>query len=292
MPGRSSARCAGNLCVPVVTHLVSLQQPAGVEAHFGEFVREARRSEPRFEHGWLNAAGDMHPFVAARVAGELAHVVHAKRRWGLRLPARPAALRVWHCRRALKAANTDVVVIWNRTARAKFVLDAVGAERCIHWEHGAAWDFGREQERREYLARVPLAIANSTASARVLQLRWGYGGDIRVCRNALRPSLVPPAPRRKVFPRGPLTLGVAARLYPVKGVALVLHAVAVLARTFDVRLQVAGAGPELPRLLGLAARLGVESRVTFHGAVGDMAAFYAGIDCLVHVPLTEAFGLE
>ena len=277
--------------MPVVTHLVSLQQAAGVEAHFSDFVREARRSAPRFTHGWLNAAGEMHPFVAARVAGELAHVVPAKRRWGVRLPAWPAALRTWHCRRALAAAKTDVVVIWNRAAKSRFVLDAVGEERCLHWEHGAAWDYGRDAERRAYFARVPLAVANSTASARVLQLLWGYRGDIRVCRNALRPSLVPSTPVRRHFPRGPVKLGVAARLYPVKGVALVVHAVAMLARALDVRLHVAGAGPELRRLQELAARLGIESRVVFLGAVGDMPAFYAGIDCLLHVPLTEAFGL-
>jgi glycosyltransferase involved in cell wall biosynthesis len=202
------------------------------------------------------------------------------------------ALRAWHCRRELRASQTDVLVIWNRTTKVRFALEAMGAERCIHWEHGAAWDPGREAERRAYFERVPLAIANSTAAARVLQLMWGYRGDVRVCRNALRPSLVPAAPLAKRFPRGPVTLGVAARLYPVKGVAIVLHAVAALARRgLDVQLQVAGAGPELARLTSLAQRLGIGARVTFRGALADMPAFYAGIDCLLHAPLTEAFGL-
>ena len=56
-------------------------------------------------------------------------------------------------------------------------------------------------------------------------------------------------------------------------------------------MHVAGAGPELQRLRSLAERLGIAERVTFHGAVGDMAAFYARIDCLLHTPITEAFGL-
>jgi glycosyltransferase involved in cell wall biosynthesis len=277
--------------MPVVTHLVSLRQPAGVEAHFGEFVRCARRSEPTFAHGWLDAAGGMHPLVAANVAGELAHVIDAKRRSGVRLPSRPAALRTWHCRRALSAAGTDVLVVWNRTAKARFALDAMGDGRCIHWEHGAAWDAGREAERREYLRRVPYAIANSTAAARVLQLRWDYRGELRVCVNALRPSLVPAAARRKRFPTGKITLGVAARLYPVKGVALALHALALLRRSLDVELAVAGEGPERPRLAALAARLGIAEHVHFRGAVADMAGFYASIACLLHAPITEAFGL-
>jgi glycosyltransferase involved in cell wall biosynthesis len=277
--------------VRVVTHLVSLTQAAGVEAHFGEFLRHARLIRPDVVHGWLNAAGPMHEFVAARVAGELAHAIHAKRCLGLPLPARPAALRMWHCRRALAAAGTDVLVIWNRTARAAFALDAIGARRAIHWEHGAAWDAGREAERRAYLKRVPRAIANSKAAARVLKLRWDYDGELRVCRNALRPSMAPAAPRGKRFPRGRARLGAAARLYPVKGLPLVLHAVAALSARLDVELHVAGAGPELPRLEALAERLRIRDRVTFHGAVRDMASFYANVDCLLHVPLTEAFGL-
>jgi glycosyltransferase involved in cell wall biosynthesis len=294
MPAHSIGFSAELERVPVITHLVSLQQAAGVEAHFSEFVRQARVSEPQFAHGWLNAAGAMHAFVAHRVDGELAHAIDAKRWNGVRLPARPQALRTWHCRRALAAAGTDVLVIWNRTARAQFAVDAIGEQRCIHWEHGAAWDAGRDAERREYLRRVPLAIANSTAAARVLQLLWEYRGDVRVCRNALRPSLVPATPRRKKFPRGRIKLGAVARLYPVKGLALVLHAVARLRElrsSLDVELDVAGAGPELERLRSLAAALGLTERVTFRGALSDMAAFYDRIDCLLHTPITEAFGL-
>jgi glycosyltransferase involved in cell wall biosynthesis len=278
--------------VPVVTHLVSLRQAAGVEAHFSEFVRHARTVAPAFRHGWLDAAGGMHAIIAERLAGQLAHEIRAKHAFGVRLPARPATLRRWHCRRSFAAHGTEVLVIWNRTAKAGFAIDALGAERCIHWEHGAAWDGGREGERREYLRRVPLAIANSTAAARVLRLRWDYRGDLRVCRNALRPSLLPPTPALARRLREPLQLGVAARLYPVKGVALVLQAVERLRRRgVAVQLKVAGEGPERERLTALAESLGIAPSVRFLGAVSDMAAFYASIDCLVHAPITEAFGL-
>jgi glycosyltransferase involved in cell wall biosynthesis len=183
-------------------------------------------------------------------------------------------------------------VIWNRSAKLRYALDAAGAERCIHWEHGAAWDPGHEAGRREYFRRVPRAIANSRASARVLELLWDYRGVLRVCRNALRPSLVPTSPVRKSYPSGRVRLGVAARLYPVKGVALVLHAVQLLARQgLDVELRVAGAGPERERLEGLATARGIGRRVSFLGSLRDMQAFYREVDCLVHPPLTEAFGL-
>jgi glycosyltransferase involved in cell wall biosynthesis len=168
----------------------------------------------------------------------------------------------------------------------------VGEERCIHWEHGAAWDKGHETDRRKYFGRVPRAIANSRASARVLELLWNYRGALRVCRNALRPSLVPSLPVRKRYPSGRIHIGVAARLYPVKGVALVLHAVRLLGRQgIDVELRIAGSGPERESLEGLAGGLGIASCVSFLGSVRDMQAFYRDVDCLVHPPLTEAFGL-
>jgi glycosyltransferase involved in cell wall biosynthesis len=126
----------------------------------------------------------------------------------------------------------------------------------------------------------------------VLRLRWEYAGELHVCRNALRPSLVPREIVRGRALRDPVRLGVAARLYPVKGVALVVQALERLRRNgMPAELLVAGEGPERPRLEALAATLGVALQVRFLGAVGDMASFYASIDCLVHAPITEAFGL-
>lgn len=235
----------------------------------------------------------MHPFIAAELDGALACTIDAKRCGPIKLPAKPAWLRAAHCRRALRAAGVNAVVIWNRTARIGYVLDALGEERCVHWEHGAAWDDGHERDRARYLARVPRAIANSAAAARYLQLRWDYRGALTVCRNALRPRLTPAAPMRKAFPSGrPIRLGVAARLYPVKAVVLAVHALKALREGgVDAELDIAGAGPDAPHLRSLAASLGVAGACRLHGARADMPAFFASVDALVHPPLTEAFGL-
>lgn len=270
-------------------HLVSLEEAAGVESHFTEFVVQAAATRPDWTQSWLNPSRTMHPFFRTRLDRLLAQRVNAKYWRGVKIPP---PLRAGHCRRALRHPRTDVLVIWDRSAKVRFALDAMGAERCIHWEHGTAWHAGRERDRREYFRRVPRAIANSHASARVLELSWDYRGELRVCRNALRPSLAPRTPVGKPFPSRMIRLGVAARLYPVKGVALVLHAVKLLAQQrLDVELRVAGAGPELERLQRLAGSLGIARRVRFLGAVSDMEAFYRDIDALVHPPLTEAFGL-
>ncbi|HLF12204.1 MAG TPA: glycosyltransferase family 4 protein [Gammaproteobacteria bacterium] len=279
--------------MPGLMHLVSLQQAAGVESHFAEFVRRAATRYPQWSQGWLNPGRTMHPFFREQLRATLAHTIDAKHRWHIKLPSKPDWIRSRHCRRSFRAAGTNVVLIWNRTAKAGFVLDAIGARNCIHWEHGAAWDKGRERERERYLRRIPLAIANSRAAARVLQLLWGFSGDIRICLNALRPSLRPEKLMQKSFPAGrAIKLGMAARLFPVKGGALALHAVKLLGvQGVNVELHIAGAGPELTRLQSLARALDIAAICRFHGAVADMRGFYRDIDCLLHPPLTEAFGL-
>jgi glycosyltransferase involved in cell wall biosynthesis len=260
---------------------------------FAEFVQRAAARNTAWAHGWLNPAGPMHDSLVRLLRGSLTFVAEAKRSGGLKLPAKPDWIRARHCRRLLAAANTRVVMIWNRTARTGFVLDAIGAENCIHYEHGAAWFGGRERERRRYLDRIPLVLAISKATARVLETLWEYRGEIRVCRNALRPSLAPAVPIERPFPvRAPLKIGVAARLYSVKGVALALHTAKRLAADgLEVELHVAGDGPDRERLAALAGHLSIDSRLRFHGFVNDMSAFYRGIDCLLHLPLTEPFGL-
>ena len=64
--------------MPVVTHLVSLTQAAGVEAHFSEFVRHARTSHPELTFH----VADMFalPYETASVGGVVAFyaIVHLR----------------------------------------------------------------------------------------------------------------------------------------------------------------------------------------------------------------------
>jgi glycosyltransferase involved in cell wall biosynthesis len=279
--------------MPGLMHWVSVQQAAGVEAHFTEFVEQCVRDFPEWHHVLLNPQRSIHPFLDERLHQSLLRSVHSKSRWGIRLPGRPQSIRRWHVRRAARQNRTPIGMSWNRTSRSHFFLSAIGAENCIHWEHGDAWHPGRERERSGYLSKVQLAITNSRASARILQLMWDYSGDLEVCLNALRPTMMPSSPRGKAYPSNrPVRLGVAARLVPVKGVPIVLHALKLLREhSMDVELHIAGAGPEHDAIIALSKKLDVADRCRMLGAVSDMHRFYDHIDCLVHPPLTEAFGL-
>ena len=84
-----------------------------------------------------------------------------------------------------------------------------------------------------------------------------------------------------------LTVG---RLVPVKGQALLIEAVAELARRdLAVRLTVVGDGPQLEELRELASRLGVSAQVDFDGAVGqdEMPGYYARADVFAMASFAE-----
>lgn len=86
----------------------------------------------------------------------------------------------------------------------------------------------------------------------------------------------------------PLTVGLVGRLAQEKGVDLFLRAAAVLQPKWPaVRFVVAGEGPERAALEGLRAELGLAQSVELAGALGDMAAFYAGIDVMVSASRQE-----
>lgn len=101
-----------------------------------------------------------------------------------------------------------------------------------------------------------------------------------------------------------LRVGCIGRLVPRKGVATVIEAAGILARTsgpeIDVHI-VGGTGTaaetvrdeECQRLLALAGALGVRDRVHVHGQVdqADMPALIASMDVIVCTPWYEPFGI-
>ncbi|WP_370247485.1 glycosyltransferase family 4 protein [Nocardioides sp.] len=133
---------------------------------------------------------------------------------------------------------------------------------------------GRWLERvampRVYRRRPVVAVSDSTRTE--MRRRLGWRGDIGLLPNgAAQPdagaSPVPPGPPG---PAGPPRLLVLGRLVPHKRVDLALAALAALRPAHPgLRLDVAGAGPELPALLARARELGVADAVTFHGFVSE-----------------------
>jgi len=276
-----------------ILHLLNLDTVGGVEHLFYNFATFPHKSGHQTDHAIITG-GPVHPHFDKTLRTHLASIHYAKSWHGIKIPKRPRFIRRWCQDRLIRQRNPDLGVLWNRfgdlTSLAGFKKEGVPV---IHYEHGVAWLAPKTPLHEQFLGGVDLAVCASFAAKRVLQLRWGYAGRIEVVLNCLRPNLVPESQRPKSLSGGhPVRLGVAARLIPLKGVGVALHALRTLLDAHhDVELHIAGSGPLQPFLVQETNRLGLYSAVTFHGCIQDMSEFYELIDLLLVPSVREPFGL-
>lgn len=113
--------------------------------------------------------------------------------------------------------------------------------------------------------RTALIIAGNGEAEDVLRRR-GFRGLVRVIPQfGVDPEIFHPGPSTRADLRVPpdgVLVGFVGRLVPEKGLATVLEA---LPRVPDVRLALAGGGPQEHALRARAARLGIANRVHFLG---------------------------
>ena len=162
------------------------------------------------------------------------------------------------------------------------------------WHHGARraltrWAFGPGTTSL-------VAVSDAVRQHWARHLPWNAAA-IEVIHNGIDEKLFRPAPTtgeqaRPADAGGPLVIGVAARLAPMKGLEHLLEAARVLTRegTPPFELRLAGEGNLRARLEEQAARLGIADRVRFLGLVTDMPAFYRGLDMFV-LPSVSTEGL-
>ena len=92
-------------------------------------------------------------------------------------------------------------------------------------------------------------------------------------------------------------LAVAQRIEPLKGLDVIVEALPLMDDGGETRFIIVGgdenSSPEIERLRGVAARLGVEDRLTFAGAVSqeELPAYYSAADVCVLPSYYESFGL-
>jgi UDP-glucose:(heptosyl)LPS alpha-1,3-glucosyltransferase len=147
-------------------------------------------------------------------------------------------------------------------------------------------------ERHQYLSpRPPFVIANSEFVRHHFQQYLGIPSDrVAVLHCAIDPlrfvAADQPARRaamRQSWGASPdevIALFVAMN-YRLKGLDPLLHAVALMPAVSAFRLVVVG-NPSTDHYRSLARRLGIESRVHFHGFVKDPRDLFFGADFLVH----------
>jgi len=87
-----------------------------------------------------------------------------------------------------------------------------------------------------------------------------------------------------------VTVGIAARLNPVKDIPTLMRAFAKAhAQDGRLRLSIAGTGEELEKLQALSNELGIDELVSFEGWLSDIKAYFKNIDINVLSSLSEGF---
>jgi glycosyltransferase involved in cell wall biosynthesis len=198
-----------------------------------------------------------------------------------------------------------------------------GAEvRVMKWLRGArdpvgAWRFWRSLRDENFVIvhqhyggrSISWLVRMATRSALVIQLHGRVlepqTHPLRVADAVIAVSQsvarqVQHMPPRVVYPGAPISdsvftgsatgrvLGAACRLVTLKGIVYLIRALAYLRDEFpDLRLQIAGAGPELPALEREVSSCGLKDAVTFLGWQADLEAWYAGWDIFVQPSLDE-----
>lgn len=274
-------------------HRINWNVVGGTETLFADFLR-CGAGVDRNIHDVL-VLDRPHPFYRDALANGTGRMLSRKYMGPLKLPRRPRGLREAHVRRAVRKRPPDLLLSWDCFASDELVRIA-DRYQCplIYQEQGSAWSKKTNGPTvSSFLAAMSGAICNSDAAKRMLQLRWGYRGPVRVNPNGLRLAVTDaPAPMRRYPSDRPIRIGMMSRQIPVKGVNLGLHAARLLRdEGNDLELHIAGTGTDEHRHRRLAARLGISTSVFWHGLVRDVVGFYDAIDLLLVPSLSEPFGL-
>ncbi|MES1948390.1 glycosyltransferase [Salinisphaera sp. C84B14] len=279
-----------------VLHCVDLDKVGGVERYLLDYLDGTTVTEPTvkqniFMLGRKKSPPDQLKPVLESLRKRGVSAYQKKYFRGFKIPSVPSVLRDAHRRRIFEGHASGVVLFWNllnQYEQLKTCRDEGGVS--VYWERGAGWysDFSLPDTFAS-LNEADYVMANSVAGAKILRAR-GYDRPIEVCQNGVRAAIYRRPGSVKSLPMNrTLRVGIAARLVPIKGVALSIHALALSkGRSTKYDLHIAGDGRDKQRLEELAQALGVADRVHFHGVVSDMSSFYADIDCLLHPVLSEA----
>ena len=275
-----------------ILHVLNLDTIGGVEHLFSNFIGDYQSNFRQVDYA-LITGNKINPDFRKQCNKYLESFNYLKYWHNLKIPKKPSILRKKNIYHYIRRICPQVGVIWNRFGDHT-TLDALMTvqAKVIYYEHGSAWLTSDNIKNKSFLDNVDLVLCASFAAQRVIQLRWGFTGRINVILNCLRPDTIPINPKPKIIPhRRPLRLGIAARLIPLKGIGVAIHALSKIRHHSPIELHIAGEGPLKNYLSQQAKQLGLGSSVIFHGHVKNMSDFFQFIDLLLVPSLREPFGL-
>ena len=262
-----------------ILHILGTAQPEGVG--IARIVATlASRLRPDYDvHAWF--LGPRGPLVEElQAAGATARCVPWSR--GVRDPM--GAYRFW---RSLQDHTFALVHqhVGARSVRRLIRLSSSHPRLVVHLHGIAASDSARD---------LSIAVRGADcviATSRAVALRVP-GAQPTV----VHPGVECPAdvdPRRVGPPRSDVVIGAACRLVLLKGIRDLIRAVGLLSSEFpELRLEIAGSGPQREDLAQEAARLGLICQVRFLSWQRDLSPLFRSWDIFAMPSLEEGFGLS
>ena len=258
-----------------VLHILGTAQPESTG--MASIVRSlAQGLDPdRYRIHALFLAGTGPLVKSLQQAGSPANALHWAQ--GMRNPL--GAFRFW---RLLRSQRFSLVHIHFGGRSVVNLARAATGAKIIRHLHGRILE-GRSLAPVSFSAQgvdAVVAVSQSVANCVV-------DGDARVIYAGLSvPATVPP--RR---PAGTeIVIGTAGRLVELKGIEYLLSAVSALKQEFpNLRLEIAGSGPQHQKLESIAAQSGLGERIKFLGWIDDISSVLTRWDIFVMPSLEEGF---
>ena len=260
-----------------IAHIVDLRVVGGIERILVEFVS----ATPYVKHSLILFDKNIHPshINALKNLSQIVGIYSAKHLFGIRLPK---TMRVGRRAKLIAQTGANVVVNWSQVIDMRCISIPI-----VFYEHGSSWEKYSINQLKNCYQRVHHGIAVSVAAKRMLELNHNFSAHCDIVENtAFKPPIV--STKERIFPQTKIVIGAAGRLVERKNFAVLIAAIAQLRNRWDVRLQIAGVGPEQSQLLKQIEDLELQDVVVLLGYVNDMDSFYQSIDLFVNPSLWEA----
>jgi glycosyltransferase involved in cell wall biosynthesis len=246
---------------------------------------------PRCRHTILTLDGNFE--ASTRISPEIDLAFEQRR------PGRNPLHAVQHWIDVLRARRPDLILTYNWGGiDAALAACISGLAPLIHAEDGFGDDEAvRQMPRRVWFRRIVLRHADAVVGPSlkltgIMRNVWRVPSNLVVyIPNGVDTRYFAPAPRRFKAAGCEFVVGTAGHLRREKRQDFLIEACAALHRFMPVRLEIAGDGPERPRLVAMARAMGFADNVHFLGHVPDLRAFYHGLDVFAMSSSTEQMPL-
>ena len=188
----------------------------------------------------------------------------------------------YHFLRWLRTHPADIVHLHHGGRLPRILALTAGSKAVVHHTHGRINESSLRISSPSRIQYADAVIACSHAAAENV-----VGQQVVVIYSGIHiDAEVPAAPKTGNF----LRMGVLCRLTPVKNIATMIEATALLLQKgINVRLEIVGTGPSEPDLHALVANRKLEESVRFLGWRDDVAPLLASWDVLTMPSIDEGF---